>query len=493
MPDPLADASAGSPSPFINKLDTVNAVLEAARRERARRNDLAGENGRDVLTPACRVLVRNDTGGTLPAFSVLALGTPIISAVDYPYDVRRDPLFPGTAPAAETDVFAITIEPLTYGDTGRAVVMGTAVCDISVSDATHTFAVPAVATTATLASAMDGPARIIWKETGTGTKRAVILLGPPSAATTGGGFFARLTTSSVGLWKWVALTTSSGAAVDDGSESATYNARPLQIDGSNLSNPVAGMRVMMKPSKEAGYYEFIPIGFASTSYPGLVSITTQSLVGVKTWTNDALFQGNVTVDSAASNDFGLYVKGLGTSNKNPENVILCGNDGTRLSPYVAIGNCYVSNSAYDDAALLVPKFNTPYPTTPGYGVPLSVSGPISTPILRVYSSDDAGAFNSFAWLGASLDPLAPADGMAIFSINGRDEWPSVSETASVYTCLSSTWVRVPPAGTFRVSKAYGEDYVGVTTVKTINSEDYHFKGGILVGVTAVGEPAPYTT
>ncbi len=96
------------------------------------------------------------------------------------------------------------------------------------------------------------------------------------------GFFARLTTASSGKWKYVALTLDSGGAyVNDGSESAGYTATPLTIDGSLLCNPATGLRVWMLPSKQAGKQEFLPIGYASRTSPGLVSIAPQDFLGAK--------------------------------------------------------------------------------------------------------------------------------------------------------------------------------------------------------------------
>lgn len=98
------------------------------------------------------------------------------------------------------------------------------------------------------------------------------------------GFFARLTTASSGKWKWYALTLDSGGAfVDDGSESASFNATPLKLDGTNLCNPVAGLRVWMLASKQSGLYEFLPTGYAASGLPGVVSITSQTFSGAKTF------------------------------------------------------------------------------------------------------------------------------------------------------------------------------------------------------------------
>jgi hypothetical protein len=139
------------------------------------------------------------------------------------------------------------------------------------------------------------------------------------------GFFARLTTSSSGKWKWVALTLDSGGAwQDDGSESATFSAVPSTVDGTNLANPAAGLRVWMVPSAQAGYYEFEPYGYADASNPGLVSDATQSFGGKKTFCATDLAHGStvevdpdqynpgvtITPDAAPSADTYWYAQGL---------------------------------------------------------------------------------------------------------------------------------------------------------------------------------------
>ena len=98
-----------------------------------------------------------------------------------------------------------------------------------------------------------------------------------TASSASAGFFARLTTSSSGNWNFYKLKLSSGAYTDDGSEVTGYNAVPLTIDGTNLCNPVAGLRVWMIPSQQSGKYEFLPLGYASDDTPGLVSLSNQTM------------------------------------------------------------------------------------------------------------------------------------------------------------------------------------------------------------------------
>jgi hypothetical protein len=180
VPDPLQAVDPVGYSPFVSSGATVNAVLAAARDWRALRRGREGSPdgaGRPEVQPALTVWVRNDTGGSLPAFSVLALGEPVASPADEPYVARDRPVFPGTAPAGATDVFAVTTEPAKVGGLVRATVTGATPAYLSVSDEAHACAAPAAATTSTLASAANGPARVVWKESGTGAKWAIVLIG----------------------------------------------------------------------------------------------------------------------------------------------------------------------------------------------------------------------------------------------------------------------------------------------------------------------------
>ena len=120
-----------------------------------------------------------------------------------------------------------------------------------------------------------------------------------TASSASAGFFARLTTSSGGNWNFYKLKLSSGSYTDDGAEVTGYNAVPLTIDGTNLCNPVAGLRVWMIPSQQSGKYEFLPIGMATATsatsgLPGLMSETTQAFAGDKT------FYSNVNVGTSVA-------------------------------------------------------------------------------------------------------------------------------------------------------------------------------------------------
>lgn len=180
MGDTFEKVAPGEPLQIAAR--TWNGLLDAGRDFAARKLGTEGAPAKlAALNPAVRVLVSNGTGAAIPAGSVLKLGTPTISAVDYPRQVTQTPLFPGTAPSASTDQFAITLDPLEVDEIGRAVVLGLVCCDVVMNSASDGYASPAASITATMNSSASGPARIIWVESGTGTKKAALLLNGQAA------------------------------------------------------------------------------------------------------------------------------------------------------------------------------------------------------------------------------------------------------------------------------------------------------------------------
>lgn len=130
------------------------------------------------------VLVKNNTGSALSSsFSVVALGDVVINRTDGEQAFNRQHLFEGDTPASSSRI-AIVQEPLSADAIGRAVVAGITTVKLNVVDAAHTHAGPTTVTT-DLTTANSGPAEILWKESGTGSKWAKVLL--LSSTGSGGG------------------------------------------------------------------------------------------------------------------------------------------------------------------------------------------------------------------------------------------------------------------------------------------------------------------
>lgn len=233
MSDPLKHVSPGDSLAISAK--TFNTLIDTANLTRKQRMGPAGARPaqQPPVTPANLAYIKWTTGSLLER-SVVKISDPVISAVDNPVTVQRTPVFTAGTPDATDNAFAITIEPTAAGTISKAVVSGVAVVDVNVSDITHQFAAPAAGQTGYLASAASGPARILWKDTGTGIKRAVVLLGVGDGKRT----YGKLTTQDVvnGGWKWrpaiapVAYDTLSqiNHFTSFGTESETFNAYQIQ-------------------------------------------------------------------------------------------------------------------------------------------------------------------------------------------------------------------------------------------------------------------------
>lgn len=176
MSDPLAPVQPDQPMPL--GADTWNAMLDAARAHK-----LSGREGGgapdNLIVPSLEVIIRNDSGSNLSAGHILRITdwaiSPVSSAREH--EVRRRPFLVGSTPNASTNLIAILSEPIKNGQYGAAVVQGIAVCDVLINDAAHTYAEP-INSLSTRLSSVDsgGAARIIARETGTGLKRAIVLL-----------------------------------------------------------------------------------------------------------------------------------------------------------------------------------------------------------------------------------------------------------------------------------------------------------------------------
>lgn len=276
MSDPLRPARPGRVSPLVSNVGTINTVLDAVRRFRDTKQGNGGTPPleEDPLRPSLRVLVKNSTGGSIVTRSVLALGDPLPSTstpTDYPHEVRIRPAFVGDAPASSSDPFCITEGIIGSGEIGRGIVQGVAVCNVNVTDTSHGYARPAVGVTATLASDWTGPARILWRESGTGSKRAIVLLGDVTG------------TGSLGVNSWkLAVRCASTANV-------TVSSPGSSIDGVTLSSSDSAQnrRVLLKNQTTASENRIYQWNGASSGMtPTEDADAVDELVGAVVWVSE---------------------------------------------------------------------------------------------------------------------------------------------------------------------------------------------------------------
>lgn len=127
-------------------------------------------------------LIKNNTGADVGQYEVLKLDGALITPTDNATGWLQRQTFKGITPTADCD-FAITQRSVPDGKTQPAIFSGVTPCTVSVSDASHTHAI-AGTTAAKLVSATSGPAKILWKESGTGDKNAVVQLSQGGSAGT---------------------------------------------------------------------------------------------------------------------------------------------------------------------------------------------------------------------------------------------------------------------------------------------------------------------
>lgn len=227
MPDfPFKRAEAGQPLEIPAR--DYNALCDSARefaRYKRGRTDSAplGAQRVDPQTPATYAIVKWESALALAEFAVVTYGTPVILPDDTPkaFEVSDMPVFIGTTPAATTDPIVILTEPVAQNAYGRAVTCGIAVVDVDVIDADHTHATATASNNTKLTSGMRGQAKILYKPSGTGTKRSIVFLEGPARSNDGllmGKLDATLnytSSATLSIWAW------NGSADADTTENVT--------------------------------------------------------------------------------------------------------------------------------------------------------------------------------------------------------------------------------------------------------------------------------
>ncbi|MFN7290960.1 MAG: hypothetical protein ACK5T6_10280 [Pirellula sp.] len=151
-----------------------NALIDLSQHEKNNRhNQQFKDEGSIRQTTLAKV--RNQTGFDLDRFSIVALGTPIITPEDNLTEFARLVSFQGLAPSLDTGPrFGVLLEPLKNNLIGTAAIAGCVIARVSVG----TFVYNAVETIAGqngfLRSVPHGPASLVWIESTGAIRWAVI-------------------------------------------------------------------------------------------------------------------------------------------------------------------------------------------------------------------------------------------------------------------------------------------------------------------------------
>jgi hypothetical protein len=199
MPDPYRKYAKGDAIP--RDADTFSAFADGARLARdtgqiLSASDLLQTRDADIIR------VKNESGTALGRGSILCLGDPIFLPSASFDAFLREVAYRGVDPTfALRHKFVVLLEGAPVDRVVRAFLSGVCPVEIDITDTSHGYAIAVAGDKAKLKSSGDGPAEILWQESGTGTKRAIIRIGPttsePKLAYVTGGSIAAVSVSKI--------------------------------------------------------------------------------------------------------------------------------------------------------------------------------------------------------------------------------------------------------------------------------------------------------
>jgi len=175
-----------SGDPLVIPASTFNAFIDAAQAHQAGQRAVGGEGIR-TFGHTATVRIRNDSGADIGRFGVLGIDGPVIGPDANLVEFQGRPTLKGVTPVAGTHdgKFVVLLDPIGNGRIGRGCAGGVTVARVDVSDAAHGYADIDDGDASHLASASSGAAKILWKESGTGEKWALVTIGEGAGAADG--------------------------------------------------------------------------------------------------------------------------------------------------------------------------------------------------------------------------------------------------------------------------------------------------------------------
>lgn len=185
MADPLQKVKSGDPL----KLSATawNRFIDTALKVDRQKTSVANDSEPDRRQVG-EIWVRNDASGNvnLDALSVVGLRQPLVLPSDSPETFKYGPVVVSASEPTTVNIgdlshasgrLAVLQEPIAVGKIGRALVVGVTAVKLNVTHDRDEWADVASGVTATLQTGPTGAGRILWKESGTGTKWGVVQLG----------------------------------------------------------------------------------------------------------------------------------------------------------------------------------------------------------------------------------------------------------------------------------------------------------------------------
>jgi len=154
---------------------------------RAHKNSREGGNaaGNRSTRNADIVLVKNSSGSDVARFGVLGISGVIFTPTDSLATFQDQVAVTGVTPTTASHVgkFVVLLDPIANGKVGRGWIAGVCQVQVDVTDTAHKFCDVRNSDRAKLVSSASGSARIIYSESGTGTKWCVVRIGDGESAT----------------------------------------------------------------------------------------------------------------------------------------------------------------------------------------------------------------------------------------------------------------------------------------------------------------------
>jgi hypothetical protein len=226
--DPLKYVQPGQPLEM--PAQAFNTFVDVGRWFRNQRQQSGAQIVADVFSANIAKL-KNTSGGDRGRFHVLGLNEPIFTPTDNLTTFQNTITFKGITPDANLHwgKWGLLLDPLKANAIGRALLAGLAVVQIDVVETVHAFADILPTYTDKLRSGWIGAAEILWKESGTGTKWAIIRLGAPIYVTYVGKTDASIAknasgTISIHEWNGTAWADTGANLTGAFNHSATINA-----------------------------------------------------------------------------------------------------------------------------------------------------------------------------------------------------------------------------------------------------------------------------
>jgi len=193
MADTLKKVKSGEPLRI--PAATFNTFVDAAR-DYLQRQQGTGQTATQTFRQTGIVPVKNASGADRGRFDILGIDSPVFTPTESIESFKNTVAVKGVTPAAgHTGSFVVLLEPVADGEIGGGVVSGVTPVKVNVADESHGYADIAAGQAGYLASGESGSALILWKETGTGQKWALVKIGMPSAETSLRTFPAKIVSS----------------------------------------------------------------------------------------------------------------------------------------------------------------------------------------------------------------------------------------------------------------------------------------------------------